>query len=176
MAPVKTFEKKEAREEFYQDLIDTAKSLYDAKLPFISNLSNFSSLLFYAFKDNEIPVNWSGFYLRDKTMPSRFILGPFQGKVACSVIPIGKGVCGTAAKNGLPEVVQDTHEYPGHITCDYASLSEIVIPVMVDDACVMLLDIDSYEFRTFSAVDEKYLKQFGEFLKQVYLENRKVDF
>ncbi|KAJ3308705.1 hypothetical protein HDV04_000961 [Boothiomyces sp. JEL0838] len=176
MAPIKTFEKKNSRDEFYQDLLETAQSLYDPKLPFIANLSNFSALLFYAFKDNEIPVNWSGFYLRDKILNNRFILGPFQGKVACSIIPIGKGVCGTAAKNGKPEVVPDTHSYVGHITCDYASLSEIVIPIMVDGNCVMLLDIDSYEFRTFGDVDLKWLMEFGEFLKRVYLENRKVDY
>lgn len=99
-------------------------------------LANAASLLWEALTD----INWSGFYLaKGETL----YLGPFQGKAACTVIPYGRGVCGTAAASRQIQIVEDVHQFPGHIACDSASNSEIVLPLIVGDELVGVLDIDS---------------------------------
>jgi len=113
----------------------------------LANVSNFIGLLFNAL-DN---INWLGIYvLRD----GELVLGPFQGKPACIRIPIGRGVCGTAAATLATQRVANVHEFPGHIPCDDASLSEIVVPLVIDGALVGVLDIDSPTTDRFSASDQ----------------------
>ena len=114
----------------------------------LANASNFVGLLFAAL-DN---VNWLGIYvLRD----GELVLGPFQGNPACIRIPIGRGVCGTAAATLETQRVSNVHEFPGHIPCDDASLSEIVVPLVIDGALVGVLDIDSPTIDRFNATDQE---------------------
>ncbi|MDK2788607.1 MAG: L-methionine (R)-S-oxide reductase, partial [Epulopiscium sp.] len=127
--------------------------LIDGETDFIANLSNASAILF----DHLENVNWSGFYLyKDHEL----VLGPFQGKPACVRIPIGKGVCGTAAKEQKSIIVEDVHKFEGHIACDEATASEIVIPMIKDEKFLGVLDIDSPVKARFSEEDEHYLSKF----------------
>lgn len=129
-----------------QELIDQAKSLLQGESDPIANAANLSALLFYSLKD----INWAGFYfLRGKEL----VLGPFQGKPACVRIPLGKGVCGTSALQQKTLVVADVHQFPGHIACDAASNSEIVIPLIKDQQLLGVLDIDSTRFERFTDED-----------------------
>lgn len=127
----------------------------------IANLSNASALLFEELKD----INWAGFYLWDQT-DEELILGPFQGKVACIRIENGKGVCGTAFKIEETIVVPDVHEFPGHIACDAASESEIVIPLIKDGEKIGVLDIDAPIKNRFSDDDKERLEEFVDVLLQ----------
>ncbi|WP_161877743.1 GAF domain-containing protein [Alkalibacterium sp. MB6] len=127
----------------------------------IANLSNASALLFEELKD----INWAGFYLWDQT-DEELILGPFQGKVACIRIENGKGVCGTAFKTEETIVVPDVHEFPGHIACDAASESEIVIPLIKDGEKIGVLDIDAPIKNRFSDDDKERLEEFVDVLLQ----------
>lgn len=110
--------------------------LVDGEPSLVANLSNASSLIFHTLPD----LNWAGFYLFDGT---ELVLGPFQGKPACIRIAIGRGVCGTAAAERRTIVVQDVHEFPGHIACDAASRSEVVVPMVKDGSLIGVLDLDS---------------------------------
>lgn len=125
----------------------------------IANLANASALLW-----QELPnINWAGFYLlEDKTL----ILGPFQGKPACIAIPVGKGVCGTAVAEKRTLVVADVHQFPGHIACDCASNSEIVVPIYKDGKIIGVLDIDSPVFDRFSDTDKQGLEVFVKTLEK----------
>jgi len=119
-----------------------------------ANLANASALLFDALAD----INWAGFYLLQN---DRLVLGPFQGKPACIVIPLGKGVCGTAAAEDCTLLVPDVHCFPGHIACDSASNSEIVVPLRKNGAVIGVLDIDSPSLSRFSPKDRTGLEQFA---------------
>lgn len=120
-------------------------------------LSNCAALLW----ENLDRINWAGFYLlKNDTL----YLGPFQGKVACTVIPVGKGVCGAAAASGKIQLVPDVHKFPGHIACDSASNSEIVLPLYVAGRLVGVMDIDSPEYDHFSAEDAEGLAKMCEIL------------
>ncbi|GAB2318116.1 GAF domain-containing protein [Alkalibacterium sp. s-m-22] len=121
----------------------------------IANLSNASALLF----DHLTDVNWAGFYLWDTT-DQELVLGPFQGKVACVRIKDGSGVCGTAFKNEETIVVPDVHQFPGHIACDAASESEIVVPLIKNGRKIGVLDIDAPIKNRFSQDDKKMLEEF----------------
>jgi len=125
----------------------------------IANLANASALLW-----QELPnINWAGFYLlEDKTL----ILGPFQGKPACIAIPVGKGVCGTAVAEKRTLVVADVHQFPGHIACDCASNSEIVVPICKNGEVIGVLDIDSPLFDRFSDGDKAGLEDFVKVLEK----------
>jgi GAF domain-containing protein len=123
----------------------------------LSNLCNSAALL-WEFLEN---INWAGFYL---VKNDELILGPFQGKPACVHIAIGSGVCGTAVKEKKSQVVPDVHNFPGHIACDSASNSEIVIPLIVDEKVVGVIDIDSPTFNTFTEEDHIGLKAFADLL------------
>ncbi|MBS4195018.1 GAF domain-containing protein [Lederbergia citri] len=125
----------------------------------IANLSNASALL-NQFLDR---INWVGFYLIED---NELVLGPFQGLPACVRIPLGKGVCGTAAANRETVVVADVHLFPGHIACDAASQSEIVIPLIKDGTLLGVLDIDSPEKNRFDELDKEYLEKFVEKLQE----------
>ena len=125
----------------------------------IANLANASALLW-----QELPnLNWAGFYLLEG---ETLILGPFQGKPACIEIPVGKGVCGTAVKAGKTLVVPDVHQFPGHIACDCASNSEIVVPICKNGKIIGVLDIDSPQFNRFSEEDRLGLEAFVKTLEK----------
>ena len=120
----------------YHLLLQQADALTKDCPHFIANLANISALLFHSLKD----INWAGFYLASD---KKLVLGPFQGNTACIEIPFGKGVCGTAAEKNETQLVPDVHLFPGHIACDSASRSEIVVPLHKDGEVVGVLDIDS---------------------------------
>ena len=124
----------------------------------ISNLANASALLWHTLPD----LNWAGFYLLEG---KKLILGPFQGKTACIEIPLGRGVCGTAAAENRTLVVEDVHCFRGHIACDSASNSEIVVPLRKDGCVIGVMDIDSPSLRRFSEEDRRGLEHFGQILE-----------
>lgn len=127
----------------------------------IANLANASALLNQWLDD----INWAGFYLLED---GELVLGPFQGKTACVRIALGKGVCGTAAKEKRTVRVEDVHAFPGHIACDSASRSEIVVPIIRNETVLGVLDIDSPSVNRFSEKDQQLLEAFVNTL-QVYL-------
>lgn len=141
----------------YEIAIKQLKSLLDGVNDRIANLSNAAALL-NQFLDN---INWVGFYLLKN---NKLILGPFQGLPACVTIPLGKGVCGTAAANMETLRIANVHQFSGHIACDAASNSEIVIPIIVNDELIGVLDIDSPLLNRFDEIDEQYLQEFVEIL------------
>ena len=143
----------------YKRLNDTLKSLTEGVPYRIANLANASALLYEAL-DN---INWAGFYLLERE--DLLVLGPFQGKTACIEIPVGKGVCGTAVAENRILRVDNVHEFPGHIACDSASRSEIVLPVRKDGKIIGVLDIDSPLFDRFSKEDEEGLAAFVDVLE-----------
>lgn len=122
---------------------------------FIANLSNASALL----NDNLTDINWVGFYLYDENT-KQLHLGPFQGKVACMHIEFNKGVCGSAVAQQKTLRIDDVHQFAGHIACDSASNSEIVIPLIKDGKILGVLDIDSPKFARFSSADQAQLEEF----------------
>ena len=129
-------------------------------IPFeTANLANASALLWQSLPD----INWAGFY---QLRGDKLVLGPFQGKPACIVIPMGRGVCGTAAAEEKTVRVEDVHTFPGHIACDCASNSEIVIPLYRDGALWGVLDIDSPRFSRFSPEDQQGLEGFAAVLSR----------
>ena len=135
---------------FYQRLETQANALVDGEHDLIANMANISALLFNELED----VNWAGFYLFKE---DELVLGPFQGLPACIRIPMGKGVCGVAAQSRQIQRVVDVHAFDGHIACDAASNSEIVIPLIVNDTLLGVLDIDSPSIGRFDEDDEKGL-------------------
>jgi len=143
-----------SREENYELVKKQLKALLHDEPNQIANLSNASALL-NQFLDR---VNWVGFYLLDTN--GELVLGPFQGLPACVRIPVGKGVCGTAALNKESVRVEDVNQFPGHIACDAASQSEIVIPLIKGDQLIGVLDIDSPEKNRFDQLDEEKLQEF----------------
>lgn len=140
-----------SKEETYKSLIPICKSLIDDETEWLSLLANFSALLKQTFDS----FSWVGFYL---LKDGRLILGPFQGKVACSLIEIGKGVCGTSFKEKRTIVVEDVEKFPGHIACDENSRSEIVVPIFIDNEIIGVLDIDSYNYSNFDQIDQENLE------------------
>ena len=124
----------------------------------IANLANASALLYQNLPD----LNWAGFYLMENGI---LVLGPFQGKTACIEIPVGKGVCGTAVMRNETVLVKNVHEFPGHIACDSASNSEIVVPVRKGDTVVGVLDIDSPFLGRFDEYDREGLERFVRILE-----------
>lgn len=121
----------------HDDLLQQARALIADETDFIANAANFSSLVYHSLPD----VNWAGFYLFDGT---ELVVGPFQGKPACVRIALGRGVCGTAARERRTQVVPDVHAFPGHIACDSASRSEIVVPLVASDGTLIgVWDVDS---------------------------------
>ncbi len=123
-------------------------ALVEGERDFIANASQFSAFINQTLAD----LNWAGFYLMKN---GELVLGPFQGKVACVRIPLGRGVCGTAAQKRETVVVADVHDFPGHIACDAASNSEIVVPLIKDGALLGVFDIDSPLTHRFSEADRE---------------------
>lgn len=147
------------KEEKYNLVIKQLRALLEDETHPIANLSNASALL-NQFLDR---INWVGFYLLEG---DELVLGPFQGLPACVRIPVGKGVCGTAVAKKETIVVPDIHQFPGHITCDPASESEIVIPLIKDGKVLGVLDIDSPIKSRFDEIDAKKLEEFAAVLVQ----------
>ena len=143
------------------ELICAQLSALTEDVPYeIANLSNASALLWQELPD----INWAGFY---KMVDGALVLYPFQGKPACIRIPVGRGVCGTAVAEDKTQLVPDVHKFPGHIACDCASNSEIVVPIHVKGEIWGVLDIDSPYFERFTAEDQAGLERFAKILEGV---------
>ncbi len=125
-----------SKHELYRQLVEAADAVTAGEPDAIANMANLSALLFEALPD----LNWAGFY---RNVGGELVLGPFQGRAACIRIPFGKGVCGAAAASRKVQVVADVQAFPGHIACDSASRSELVVPIVHDGALVGVLDLDS---------------------------------
>lgn len=148
---------------FYKRLCSQLVSLTDGINYDITNFSNASALLMSELED----INWAGFYF---IIDGKLRLGPFQGKAACTEIDIGKGVCGNAAAEKRTLVVENVHEFKGHIACDSASNSEIVVPLKKNDRVFAVLDIDSPVFSRFDDDDRQGLEEFAKILESVTVE------
>ncbi|MBM3097352.1 MULTISPECIES: GAF domain-containing protein [Gluconobacter] len=135
-----------------EDLVETVESVVASETDQIANMANIAALLFEALPD----INWAGFYL---FKDDQLVLGPFQGRLACTRIPLGKGVCGTVAQQKTTLVVPDVHAFPGHIACDAASASEIVVPILHDGNLIGVLDIDSPVKNRFDAEDQAMIEK-----------------
>lgn len=156
-----------SEEERYRLLVSQIKSLLMKEDNLISNLSNFTAII----KDTFDKISWVGFYLFNG---EKLYLGPFQGKVACTNIEIGKGVCGTAARKRETIIVADVDMFPGHIACDSSSKSEIVIPLIQTGKLLGVLDIDSYELNSFGIIDKNYVEEICKFLcDEIFPSNNK---
>jgi L-methionine (R)-S-oxide reductase len=144
--------------ELYEQLAAQLRALTEGETDSIANMANCAALIF-----NSVPrLNWAGFYL---LKGGELVLGPFQGQPACIRIPIGSGVCGTAAETHTTLRVPDVTKFNGHITCDSASKSEIVVPMLTDDSHLIgVLDVDSPELDRFDAEDEAGLKILAEII------------
>ena len=149
-------------DEKYTLLIKQLKILLNKKDNSISNLSNLTAALKQSFDK----ISWVGFYLFDG---KKLYLGPFQGQVACTEIELGKGVCGISAEKRESVIVPDVDKFPGHISCDTGSRSEIVIPVIKNGELFGVLDIDSYNYDSFDETDKKYLEEICTFLSKEIL-------
>ena len=149
-----------SKTEFYADLNRDFQALMAGETSFLAVISNTSALLYERLSD----VNWAGFYLlEDDTL----VLGPFQGKIACVRIPVGRGVCGTAVAENRVQRVEDVHAFDGHIACDAASNAEIVLPLVVNNQVIGVLDIDSTVFSRFGEEDEQGLRELVGHLQKV---------
>lgn len=140
--------------EKYKLLYNQIKSLIQNENDTIANMSNVAAIIHETFK-----FWWTGFY---RVINNELVLGPFQGPVACTRIAYGKGVCGTSWKEAKTIVVEDVHQFPGHIACSSASKSEIVVPIFKDNQVVGVLDIDSENFATFDNIDKEWLEKIIE--------------
>ena len=149
----------ETKDQLYKYMNIKLTGLIGSESDSLANLSNASALLWLLIKD----INWAGFYLYKE---DQLILGPFQGKPACVRIQMGKGVCGTAAQTRQSQVIKNVHDFPGHIACDCASNSEIVIPIIFEDKLIGVLDIDSPVFERFDEEDQKGLEKFVQTLNK----------
>ena len=145
----------------YKDLNMSLKAVTSICSYRIANLANAAALLW----ENLADINWTGFYLMTD---GKLVLGPFQGKVACTEIEVGSGVCGTAVASGKTQLVEDVHTFDGHIACDSASNSEIVVPLRKDGNIFGVLDIDSPSFARFSEEDRKGLESFAKIIESVW--------
>ena len=142
--------------ETYQSLLMQIESLISGESDPIANMANVAAVLHDAFG-----FWWTGFY---RVEGQQLVLGPFQGPIACTRIPYGKGVCGTAWQRTETVIVPNVHNFPGHIACSSASNSEIVVPVIRNNQVIAVLDIDSTDFNTFDETDQLYLEQIVKML------------
>ncbi|CAH0651051.1 GAF domain-containing protein [Pseudomonas juntendi] len=138
----------------YHLLAAQVQALFADERDFIANAAQFSAFLYHQVGD----LNWAGFYLNRN---GQLVLGPFQGQVACVRIPFGKGVCGAAAATGKTQRVEDVHAFPGHIACDSASNSELVIPLVKEGRLIGVLDLDSPKLARFSEADQVGLERLA---------------
>ena len=145
--------------ELYMGLAAQLRSLLEDETDFIANAANFAALLYHSLPD----VNWAGFYF---LRGDELVLGPFQGQPACVRIAMGKGVCGTAAEQRQTIMVDNVHDFPGHIACDSASNSEIVVPLIKQQRLLGVLDLDSPSFARFDNDDAQGLNELAEIFLQ----------
>ena len=143
-------------ESQYKDLLIQAKALVSHDVDDVANMANISRLIMEHF-----PNHWIGFY---RVVGQYLLLGPFTGPIACTRISFGKGVCGKARATGQTQLVDDVHQFPGHIACSALSNSEIVIPCIREGEVFAVLDIDSTEQAAFTALDKKYLEELVSYL------------
>ena len=141
-------------------IVEQTNAILDKDLPLISNLANVAAIL-YRYKN----VSWAGFYL---VGTEYMYLGPFQGEVACTVIPFDKGVCGYAAKNKTTIIVPNVNEFKGHIACSSASKSEIVVPIIVDNKVKAVIDIDAPIFDRFHEEEKELLEEAAKILEVLF--------
>jgi L-methionine (R)-S-oxide reductase len=160
MKPLPAAPQSASKRETYDLLIAQAKALVDGESDLIANLANLSALIWQSLPD----LNWAGFYLWKQ---DELVLGPFQGKPACVRIGYGKGVCGTAVARKATLIVDDVDQFPGHIVCDSASRSEIVVPMLRGDEIVGVLDVDSPKLSRFDAEDQKGLESLARLIVAV---------
>ena len=146
----------------YEKLKKEISALIDGVPYEIANLANISAALWQTMDR----INWAGFYIMKE---GKLVLGPFQGKPACIEIPLGRGVCGTAAQEKRTVLVEDVHHFPGHIACDSASNSEIVVPIFKNGEIYGVLDIDSPYFSRFTAKDQRGLEEIVKILEESLL-------
>lgn len=149
---------------FYRDLYTQVEALITDESDVIANMANVSALLFEQLTE----VNWVGFY---RLINDELVLGPFQGKVACIRIPLGRGVCGTAAIENKVQRVADVHEFDGHIACDASTNSEIVLPLMLNEKVIAVLDIDSMAFNRFDGDDQLGLEKIISLFENVMIKH-----
>ena len=141
-------------------LVRQVKEIINKELPLVSNLSNVSAVL------NQLDnINWCGFYLLSG---DRLFLGPFQGEVACTIIPLDKGVCGYAASNKKTVIVDDVNAFKGHIACSSLSKSEIVVPIIKDNEVKAVIDIDAPVYNRFKEEDATCLEEIADLLKELF--------
>jgi GAF domain-containing protein len=143
--------------EGYALLAAQLEALLAGERDFIANAAQFCAFLFHELEG----LNWAGFYLNRN---EQLVLGPFQGKVACVRIPFGRGVCGAAASSRQTQRVEDVHVFPGHIACDSASSSELVVPLLKDERLIGVLDLDSPRLARFSAEDQAGIERLARIL------------
>lgn len=156
-----------SKQEFYREINSQIPALCAGEPNLIANLANISAVLYERLED----TNWAGFYLMADNIQGteqELVLGPFQGKAACVRIPVGRGVCGTAVAEAKSQLVEDVHAFAGHIACDAASNSEVVIPIVVNGQVVAVLDIDSPSLARFDAEDLAGLEQLGTFVESIW--------
>lgn len=155
------------KSEKYESILPQIQSLVEGETDLIANMANIVAVL-----HNTFHFWWTGFYLVKENdhspitngpsqMTNMLVLGPFQGPVACTHIPFGKGVCGTAWKQNQTIIVPNVHEFPGHIACSSESKSEIVVPFRRNGEIIAVLDIDSADYNTFDTIDQTYLEQIN---------------
>ena len=145
--------------ELYHELLGQTKALITNEADIIAIMANISALLF----EHLSQVNWVGFY---RLINNELVIGPFQGKVACIRIPVGKGVCGTAVSQCTTQLIGDVHEFSGHIACDASSNAEIVIPVTFQGKVIAVLDIDSTAYNRFDQEDQQGLEGIVQLFSQ----------
>ena len=141
-----------------ENFIENCKLFFEENVPSYTILSNLSRLIYNTFNG----TSWSGFYLMENDI---LYLGPFQGEIACTKIPIGKGVCGTSAFLQETQLVPNVHEYPGHIACSSSTNSEIVVPIIKDKQVLGVIDLDSDEFNNYTLQDKLLLETLANLLK-----------
>jgi GAF domain-containing protein len=149
------------KQQKYEELFPQLKHLLLPSDDLIANLANCSAALKTVFN-----FWWVGFYL---VKNNHLILGPFQGPIACTTINIGQGVCGTSWKNKVTIIVPNVNEFPGHIACSGASLSEIVVPITVNNNVVAVLDVDSEYLSHFDEIDKKYLEELANYIAELFI-------
>ena len=156
-----------AKVELYREINMQVNALCDGEPNLIANLSNISAILF----DRLANINWAGFYLMQDSIQGteqELVLGPFQGKAACVRIPVGRGVCGTAVATKTSQLIEDVHAFDGHIACDAASNSEVVVPIIINNEVVAVLDIDSPDIGRFDQDDLNGVETMVSFIQTIW--------
>jgi L-methionine (R)-S-oxide reductase len=156
------------KQQQYAQLSQQVKAIVAEEQDIIANMANISAILYWAL-DN---VNWVGFYIIKN---EQLVLGPFHGQPACIRIPIGKGVCGTAVSQNTIQLIDDVHQFAGHIACDAASNSEIVLPIYKNNQIIAVLDIDSPDIGRFDLVDKSGLSQIVDLLQATFCSTNEVE-